>query len=238
MKRRQSSTAAKLGVLQLAHKPLRLRGTLGHPDTFPFPTVNRQVPGAWTKVVMEANAALERAYVAEAVRLESEGVRAIMANCGFAIVYQDAIRNAVSLPVISSSLLQLPFLLRVLPAQQKVGVLTFDADTLTDRHFRAAGVTELSRVVIAGIEGSPSYQRLNDPEPDLSLDRLQRDVLDCARRLLAEHDDVGGLLLECSAFCPFAQSLRHTTGLIVMDFVTLGNFVMAALGADTTHDSP
>jgi hypothetical protein len=225
----------KLGMLQLAHKPLTLPGTLGNPNTFAFPLENRQVPEAWTSKVMMGDETVGNNYANEAKRLESEGVIAVMANCGFAVVYQDILRNAVKVPIASSSMVQLPLLLTLIHPDKKVGVLTFDANNLNERYFHAAGVNDMKRIAIAGIEGSPSYHILNDPEPKLTLEVLGKDVLACAKKLLNDHQDIGALLLECSAFCPFADVLRKETGLMALDFVTLGNFLMSAFEVKTAR---
>jgi hypothetical protein len=228
----------KLGMLQLAHKPLTLPGTLGNPKTFAFPLENRQVEGAWTSQVMVGDETVGNNYVSEAKQLESEGVLAIMANCGFAVVYQNILSNAVKVPVASSSMVQLPLLLTLIRPDKKVGILTFDAKNLTERHFSAAGVYDMSRIAVAGIEGSESYHILNDPEPKLTLEILEQDVLSCAKKLLTDHQDIGALLLECSAFCPFTDVLRQETGLMVLDFVTLGNFLMSAFGVRVSIAKP
>jgi Asp/Glu/hydantoin racemase len=52
-----------------------------------------------------------------------------------------------------------------------------------------------------------------------------------ARRLVAEHPDVGALVLECTNMAPYAADIQQATGLPVFDVVSLVRMVHAALVA-------
>ena len=64
------------------------------------------------------------ACVEAAQWLEMQGVRAIMGNCGFFGHYQVAVQERINTPFFSSSLMMLPMMVRCLPGNKKVGVLT------------------------------------------------------------------------------------------------------------------
>jgi hypothetical protein len=222
----------RLGILELANRAVTLPGFLAHPDTFSYPTIRRAVPGAWVPAVMRGDPAVGDAYAREAMVLEAEGVVAIICNCGFNILYQRQVSAAVSVPVGSSSLLLLPFLAQQTPPGRPIGVLTFDAENLTEKHYQAAGWNEgWPELVTVGIEGSETHAALSEPEPEPTLEMLERDVLEAVQRLLDQRPDTGAILFECSAFCGLKRRVQIQTGLPVMDFVTMADLVMASVGA-------
>lgn len=92
-----------------------------NPETFDFATISETVAGAWVENVVRGDPALEPAYVAAARRLVERGAVAITSTCGFSIRHQAAVAASVNVPVIMSSLLLLPALLRQLPERQDRG---------------------------------------------------------------------------------------------------------------------
>jgi Asp/Glu/hydantoin racemase len=224
-----------LGILQLENRPMTVPGAMGHPGTFAYP-VRR---GAWVDGVVRGDPDLAGAYVEAARALEQGGVAAITTNCGFSVLYQAALREAVAVPVASSSLLLCPLVSSLAPGHGKIGVLTYDARHLGERHLRAAGFTgEVSSVVVAGIEGTASWAELGKPEPAVDATRLAADVREAAARLLITHPEVGALLLECAAFTPFAAQIRADAGRPVFDLVTLADALMASVARGPRPGAP
>jgi len=226
--RRQDVPA--LGILTLENAPLRIPGAMGNPDTFPYPTRYRTVPGAWVARVLRGDPEVGEAYVDAARALTREGVAAITTNCGFSVVYQARLAAAVPVPVATSSLLLLPWMARLVPRGHRIGVATYDARSLTPAHLRAAGLLgdDLS-VVVEGIDGTEAWAELARPEPRVRRTDLERDVLAAVRRMLGTHPDISIVLLECAAFCPVTPSVRAEAQRPVFDFVSLANLVMASV---------
>jgi hypothetical protein len=129
-----------LGILMLDTRFPRPPGDVGNANTWPFPTQYRIVKGADTSRIMgEApDPTLLEPFLEAARDLEAHGVRAITTSCGFLAVFQRELAAAVSIPVLTSSLLQVPIVSRLLRPDQKVGVLT-ERPHLTERHFQAVG---------------------------------------------------------------------------------------------------
>jgi Asp/Glu/hydantoin racemase len=127
---------------------------------------------------------------------------------------------------------------RLLPAGRAIGVLTYDARSLTAAHLRAAGMAgDDVPIAIAGIDGSDAWAELQRPEPNPKVEQLERDVLAAARQLLDAHPEISLILLECAAFCAVAPSVRAATGRPVFDFVTLANLLMASVTDPTERRS-
>lgn len=229
----QRTNEPHLGIIQLANKPLTLLGNLGNPDSFAFPVRYTTAVGGYVDAILVADPAVGQEYVERAEEMVEAGAVAIMATCGFAVVYQDLIAAAVDVPVGSSSLLLLSSALESTASPRgTVGVITFDTSELTDDILVAAGVdhSDRPRLVVAGMEGTRSWEELRKPNPELAFDVLRDDVLDTVRTLQRDWPDVEAILLECSATCPFVDEVRELTGLPVFDFLLLADRLMAQAG--------
>jgi hypothetical protein len=220
-----------IGVLMLEARFPRIPGDMGNARTFPFPVLYHVVPGASPlRVVREPDADLLRPFIAGARALEAAGVQAITTNCGFLIRYQAELARAVAVPVFTSSLLQVPLLLRMLPPQRSVGIITIDAGALTSDDLAAAGITPGMPVHIGGLEGEGHFTDaiLND-RLELDVDRCAEEHVRVARRLVDTYPDIGAYVLECTNMPPYAERIQRATGLPVFDIVTLTGWMQEAL---------
>ncbi|MER8703129.1 hypothetical protein [Mesorhizobium sp. M1273] len=216
-----------LGVLELETKPVELPGFMAGPGTFPFPVKRRQVPGAFTRNVIDGDKSVEAGYAAAARELERQGVSAIVSNCGFTGLFQAAVAEAVSIPVAMSSLLLVPFVARTLKPGSRIGLLTYDAPKLMENHYVCAGWSSKDiSVAVGGIEGSELWYEFAKPAPIIDVSILVRDVRAAARKLLDANPDIGAFVFECTAFPVAAGAVRSDTGLPVADVTTLANMFL------------
>jgi len=216
-----------LGILELDNEPIKQPGFLAGPGTFQFPVKRMKVLGATTRKVVDSDKSVRKNYIDSARRLEGEGVAAIIANCGFAGLFQSEVAAAVSVPVALSSLLLVPFIIKTLPAGCKVGLLTYDAQKLTEDHFAAAGWSSTQmHVPVVGIEGSDSWRRLAQPNPEVDPSELVKDVVSAAKRLLKAESNVRALVSECTGFPIASEAVRRETGVPVADCTVLARMLM------------
>jgi Asp/Glu/hydantoin racemase len=220
-----------IGILLLDARFPRPPGDIAYARTFDFPVLYRVVKQATpSRVVEEAAAGLVDAFCDAARALEADGVRAICTSCGFLALHQAALASAVSVPVFTSSLLQIPMLLAALPSDRKVGVLTISEHSLTPAHFAAVGVPSLDRVVIAGLEQATAlYRPIMDNCGPLDVSAAADQVVAAARTLAETHPEVAALVLECTNLPPYAAQIQQATNLPVWDAITLVNWVYAAV---------
>ncbi len=227
-----------LGILSLADthtaEPPPPRG-FDSADWFNYPTIIRMVPGAWAREVVAGNSGLADAYAETARELERLGVSAITADCGYSIQYQEAVRNAVSIPVACSSLLQLPLLRSMLPKHGRIGLLCFDADTLTAGHLALAGIDASVPLAIGGIQGTRSWKNWIAAETITEWDVLEQDVMSAAHALHLANPDITHWLLECAGFPRFRPLIKAQTGLPVLDWVTLCDLLMESTVARNVY---
>jgi hypothetical protein len=220
---------ASVGILMLETRFPRIPGDMGNAATWPFPVLYKVVPGASPRRVVrdKAEGLLDELLAAaeELVRLGADG---ITTTCGFLSLYQRDIAAHVGVPVATSSLMQIPFIERVLPPGKRVGILTVSAASLTADHLRAAGADPATPVV--GTDGGSEFSRamLNDEER-LDVAAAERDILAAGDELVASHDGIGAVLFECTNMVPYARALSQRLRLPVFTIYTFVTWFQSGL---------
>ncbi|TCP44229.1 aspartate/glutamate racemase family protein [Rhodovulum marinum] len=214
-------TQAPIGILMLDSRFPRIPGDMGHPATWPFPVAIRVVRGASPARVVREGGDTLAAFIAAARELVAEGAVGITTTCGFLSPYQDALAEAVGVPVATSSLMQVEMVNRLLPKGKRAGILTIAASSLGPAHLAAARVP--AGTPIGTTEGGREFTRviLNDL-PEMDIDAARADNVEAARALAAAHPELGAIVLECTNMTPHAADIRAATGLPVYsiyDFV-------------------
>jgi len=218
-----------IGILMLdTHFP-RVPGDVGNATTFSFPVVYRTIKGADSRrVVVEADPALIQPFIEAALELAAEGCRAIVTSCGFMAIFQKEIAAAVPVPVVTSSLLQAGMVYKMLKPDQIIGIITARASSLGEKHFRGVGIESVPKAVY-GIEDTKLGKTFFEDLDYIDLDLAEKEMLDVTDRMLAEHSNVGAIVLECTNMPPFARAIQNRTGLPVFDIITLINYVHNAV---------
>jgi len=220
---------ASVGILMLETRFPRIPGDMGNAATWPFPVLYKVVPGASPRRVVrdKAEGLLDELLAAaeELVRLGADG---ITTTCGFLSLYQRDIAAHVGVPVATSSLMQIPFIERVLPPSKRVGILTVSAASLTADHLRAAGADPATPIV--GTDGGSEFSRvmINDEER-LDVAAAERDILAAGDRLVGSHEGIGAVLLECTNMVPYARALSQRLRLPVFSIYTFVTWFQSGL---------
>jgi hypothetical protein len=222
-----------VGILMLDTRFPRIPGDMGNAATFPFPVRYHRVPGADPdRVVRRGAEGLLPSFVQAACALEREGVGMITTNCGFLVKYQRELAAAVAVPVFTSSLLLVPLVHRMLPPGRRVGIMTVNAGALAAEHLAGAGIGPEVPLAVAGLEHEKEFTRvLLGDELELDVDLAREEHVRVARRLVAEHPDVGAIVLECTNMPPYTADIQRETGRPVFDITTLVRLAHDALAA-------
>ena len=215
------------GLEQLAELP----GNSTNPATFSFPIRYRRVQGAnFRTIVEEPDAKIRDAMIAAARELESQGIRAITTSCGFNAILQQDLAAAVTIPVCTSSLMQVPLAYRMLSPNRRIGILTARKASLTKAHLERVGIDPRIPLLVCGLESSKQWRLLHDhPDKEIDVKELERDVVDAAVQMVRDNPAAGAIILECTDIPPFACAIQHATGLAVFDIVTLVNLLHATV---------
>lgn len=221
-----------LGVMVFDTRFPRIPGDAGNATTYDFPVkfkVLKVVGNDETERLARADSDLLQEYIRAARELESEGVRAITSVCGFSIMFQKEVADAVNIPVFLSSLVQIPLVHMILKKGQKIGIVTADSRLLTLEFLRRAGIDSsiLSSIVIAGMQDGPWLPH----RPPYTLDprKIEKAVVKVAKQLVADNPDVGALIFECHNMPPYAAAVQEATVLPVFDAQTLAKMAYSAV---------
>src|SRR4051794_35745660 len=101
-----------VGMLMLRSRFPRIPGDAGNAATWPFPVqyaiVSRTSPGSIVRDLDVADMLPD--FLAAARGLEEAGVDLITTNCGFLVLMQRELQARLRVPLLTSSLLQVPWL--------------------------------------------------------------------------------------------------------------------------------
>jgi hypothetical protein len=221
---------APLGILMLEARFPRIPGDMGNAGTWPFPVLYRVVSGASPdRVVMKGAQGLLPDFIAAGRELVSLGAEAITTNCGFLALFQQELSAALEVPVATSALMQVPWVQATLPPGKRVGIVTVSAQSLTPAHLAGAGVP--LDTPVAGTEHGREFFRvlIRAEKDDMDVDLARQDVVDAALALVAQHPDVGAIVLECTNMPPYAAAVQAATGLPVHDIYSMISWFHAGL---------
>jgi hypothetical protein len=220
---------ARVGILMLETRFPRIPGDMGNAETWPFPVLYKVVPGASPRrVVCDKATGLLDAFLDAAAELVRLGADGITTTCGFLALFQREIAAHVGVPVATSSLMQIPFVERILPPGKHVGVLTISAASLTDEHLSAAGADPATPVVGTN-EGGEFTRAILGDEERLDVAAAERDILNAGEALVAAHRDIGAIVLECTNMVPYARALSERLRLPVFSIYTFITWFHAGL---------
>ncbi len=224
-------TGTTIGVLCLDTAFTKIPGHIRNPVTFDFPVDYQVVVGATPeRVVSQADPRLLDPFIDAARQLEARGASAITGACGFLVLFQRELADAVDVPLYTSSLIQLPMVHRMIPAGRRVGLLVANKAALTRRHLAAID-GESVPICVAGMADRPEFREvmLEGRRVELDAGRLRDEVLAEVDALAAAHPDLGALIIECTDLVPFAYAIQDRLGVPVFDIVTLTEMVYRSL---------
>ena len=220
---------ASVGILMLETRFPRIPGDMGNALTWPFPVQYRVVRGASPDKVVRGNPKeLLDIFVEAGKDLVASGCDGITTNCGFLALVQDELREALGVPVATSSLMQVPMVQALLPPGKKVVILTISKATLTDAHLRAANVA--SDTPVFGTDAGRVFTRdiLGDAV-EIDFAACRQDMLDAADQIMADEPDAGAIVLECTNMVPYAADVRKRTGLPVYSIESFVSWFQSGL---------
>ncbi len=210
-------TPAVIGVLMLDTQFPRPKGDVGHAETFGVAMHYDVFKGVWPAKVVTSAASLHQARMVTGFQhmvrmMQARGVQAVTTSCGFLVLLQKELQSVTKLPVVTSSLLQLP---AALAKEPQVGVLTISASMLGKDHLRAAGVPKerVKDVIVQGMpQGSHFVQQILGNQPALDLKIAEAEVVAAAIALKARAPELKTLVLECTNMPPYQAAIEAATG--------------------------
>lgn len=218
-----NSPRPTLGVLMLKTAFPRPPGDVGNPATWPCRTLYKVVEPASVAAVVKSGPLplpLVVAFIEAGLALAEAGATLITTSCGFLVSAQAALQEALPVPVVTSSLLQIAEVQAGLPAGRRVGVITYDAERLDPGHLADAGAPPDTPVTGLPRDGE-LYRVIAEDRAALDAAAAEAEVLAAGRALQAACPELGAVVLECTNLPPYRAALATALGLPVHDLVTL-----------------
>jgi Asp/Glu/hydantoin racemase len=222
-----SSETAPIGLLCLDTHFAKPPGHIRCTSSLPFPVRKAVVKGTTIAELLDRPSLEFFAPFLEAAReLEAAGCAAITGSCGFMALYQKELAAQVSIPVFSSSLIQIPLIHQMAGGRGRVGVITARAAALTAAHLEAVGADGIP-IAVAGMEAQPEFSEVILHSKRMALDErtLAAELVETGRALIERAPDVTSIVLECTDLPPYAHALQEALGLPVADLTTLAEMV-------------
>jgi len=224
-----------IGLVQFQANLPMIPGNMGNATTFDFPMAYREMNAENVYDVMSTTPVkrFTDAAVEACNWLEMQGVRAIIGNCGFWGHYQIAVQERIDTPFFSSSLMMLPMMVRCLPKNQKVGVITANGPLLSEGvAIENCGLSMdlmKERVVIEGCENDPEFARAMAVQGAYNPVKFEQDVLAGVTRLMKKDPDIGVILLECTELSPHAHAVQRLVNLPVWDYTSMTRWIESGM---------
>ncbi|GAA2180338.1 hypothetical protein GCM10009785_10740 [Brooklawnia cerclae] len=172
-----------------------------------------------------------REAVADAAdELGDRGVDLVSGSCGFLAQFQQEIAEHSGVPTLSSALLVLPLVRRIVPPDREIAVLTACSSDIDERMLAPVGAWGLPGIVVKGLEDKEHFHSvIHNLQTVMDQNRIRAELHAAVRELLDDHPAVGALVFECTCFPAHAQYIRETFSLPVFDLPLLIDFVLRAL---------
>jgi hypothetical protein len=220
-----------VGILVTDALITRPPGDVGNPATYPFPVLYQKVATAsWERIIEKEDPELAGPILEAGRELIKKGAVAVTSTCGFMILYQAELARELPVPVFLSSLLQLPFIRRILGPDDQIGIITANALHLTSRHLQLAGLEDVEAAKIIGLEARPAFREaIFGGSGNFAYRAVEEEVVAAAREVVQGKGRVKAILLECSNLPPYAAAVQEAVGLPVFDFNTMIHQVYRAI---------
>lgn len=211
-----------IGIIAVDLKYPKLPGNVVNATTYQFPVLYKKVEFQ-IEQLFEGDSNLKEIIIQAAKELEQEGVRAVVGACGFFANFQKDVADALEIPAFLSSMVQLPIIKTGLKTGKKIGIITASGNDITDKMLHDMGVAPEDCYIedIGSVEG---FKTIRYEYPYLDNESIAQTVVQAAKNLVEQHDDVGAILLECSDIPPYAYMVQDAVNLPVFDFITLINW--------------
>ncbi len=229
MPKGQLTAGNAIGILVINDWYPYLPGDVVNGSTYNFPVHYKILEEITVERMLRADPALLDLVIEGGKELQKQGVRAIVGACGYFGNYQKEVAATLDIPVFITSLLQAPIIRQGLKPDQKVGIMCAHADSLTPSLLSQCGVDDISDIVIVGAQDLPEFQNVVYSTGHFNGYKLQQELAGLAKQFVSDNPDIGAILLECSAFPPFAWAIQNAVKLPVFDFSTLINWVYNAV---------
>ncbi|NCB01898.1 MAG: aspartate/glutamate racemase family protein [Spirochaetia bacterium] len=229
---RQVSYGESIGILLLENFTPFIPGDTANATTYSYPVRFERVEGLSVERIFNHDMSMYEVLKESALKLQSDGVKAITGDCGFMALYQKRLIEELDMPIFLSSLIQLHFILNIIAPSDKVAIITANKGALIPQLFETLNITKemQQRVHIVGLEDCKEFKEsVIDEKGTLDSTLIEECTVQRSVEAVKENNKVKAILLECSMLPPYAKSVQEATQLPVFDYITMINYVHDAI---------
>ena len=227
----------RLGIMVLDRKYLLVKGNAGRTDSYPFPTVSKVITGLYnppTPPVYDGSGNLKhdaKKFMRCAFELQEMGVIAIISSCGFFCAMQEPASKILKVPIYTSPLFLIPFVLSVIPSTCKCGVVTLFRDVLYNGYLSYIVGNNTERIVLADMSQAFEFRRMiENDRADVNESLLRKEVFNASVQLARSDPSISALIMECSDMTPYSAAVRNAINIPVYDYTTLARMAYYSNG--------
>lgn len=227
---RAQSYGHEIGILLISCENPFPPGDVGNAWSYDYPVLYETVYDVTIdSLINKGDRSMVAEVIAAAKKLQDYGVKAITSDCGYMLYFQEEIAAALDVPVMLSSLLQLPFIASTLRASASIGVICANKARLLPSLVDIAYPARTRELHVNGLEDAPAFcHAILDEKGSLDTEAVEAEVTERARQLVEANPSIGAILLECSNLPPYAKAVQDVTGRPVFDFITMIDYVQRA----------
>ena len=208
-----------IGILVMRSWVPKPPGHISNVQNYPFPVYYHIVEDSNTTNIHGGDETV-LPNIMDGVRiLERYGCKAVMTSCGYFGHFQGQVASQTNLPVFLSAICMLPWVATMLVPTQKIGVICYNREKLTDDLFRSCGVSYVlqKRCVVRDIIHENELGKIILDEGHYNIGRARQEAVEVAAKMCGDEPSIGVILLECTDLPPHSAAIQKKVGLPVFD---------------------
>lgn len=214
-----------IGILVMKSWVPKLPGHISCASNYDFPVYYYVVDDSNVNIIHSGDKVIIPKIMEGIEYLKNIGCKAVMSSCGYFAHFQKEISEKSDIPVFLSSICLIPFLLRL--HKDKLLVLCYNKEKLTDNLFDACGVTEKmrERIVIADVINENELGNIIKNQGHYNILKAKNEIVNISNQMCRKNDNISAILIECTDLPPHAYAIQEETNLPVYDPVSMVKFV-------------
>lgn len=216
-----------IGVLVMKSWVPKPPGHISNASNYDFPIYYLAVEDSCTGNIHGGNPDILPRIVAASKELEAMGCKAITTSCGYFGHFQRLVAEQCNVPVYLSAVCLAPFVLSMLKADDKLGIICYAEEKMTNSMLEACGITDKlkQRCVIKGVVKESELGNIIKDQGHYNIDIAKREVVDVAVRMAEADENITAILLECTDLPPHAYAIQERLQIPVFTATDMVKFV-------------
>jgi len=214
-----------VGVLVFSTITPRIPGDAGNAASFDYPVRYEVVKGGFADLI-EGGEQIKKNLIDACMNLKKYGIRAIVGDCGMMSLYQTEMAAETGMPVVASSLCQIPMIWELIGRTGTIGIVTGHDELLREPHLRASGWRDDIKIKLQGLQYESHFKEIViEGGLNMDVDRMRGDIFNATRKLVESTPDLKAIVFECSNIATYSREIAAEFGIPVFDVISAANLL-------------